>query len=103
MKILLVEDDRTTAALLCRTLTDHRYAVDLARDGQLALELLIQWNYDLILLDVLIPKLDGISLCRQLRSQGNQTPILMVTGQNSNENVIRGLDAGADDYPIKPN
>jgi DNA-binding response OmpR family regulator len=103
MKILLVEDDRTTASFLCRTLTDHRYAVDLARDGQLALELLIQWNYDLILLDVLIPKLNGISLCRQLHSQGNQTPILMVTGQNSNENVIRGLDAGADDYLIKPN
>ncbi|GET42929.1 response regulator [Microseira wollei] len=69
MKIILVEDDRTTAALLWDTLTDHRYAVDLARDGQLALELLMQWNYALILLDVLIPKMDGISLCRQLSSQ----------------------------------
>lgn len=102
MKILLVEDDRAIAALLCQTLTSHRYAVDLASDGQLALELLMQWDYDLILLDVLIPKLDGISLCRQLRCQGNQTPILMLTAQNSNENVITGLDAGADDYVIKP-
>ncbi|GET43403.1 response regulator [Microseira wollei] len=102
MKILLVEDDRIAAALLWDTLTAHRYAVDLAIDGQLALELLMQWNYDLILLDVLIPKLDGISLCRQLRSQGNQIPILMLTAQNSNENVIKGLDAGADDYVIKP-
>ena len=62
----------------------------------------MHWEYDLILLDVLIPKLDGISLCRQLRSLGNQTPILMLTAQNSNENVIAGLDAGADDYVIKP-
>lgn len=102
MKILLVEDDRSIAAMLYVTLTAHRYAVDLASDGQLALELLMQWDYDLILLDILIPKLDGISLCRQLRSLGNQTPILMLTGQNSNENVIIGLDAGADDYIIKP-
>ncbi|MBD2184868.1 response regulator [Aerosakkonema funiforme] len=102
MKILLVEDDRSIAAMLYMTLTAHRYAVDLASDGQLALELLMQWDYDLILLDILIPKLDGISLCRQLRSLGNQTPILMLTAQNSNENVIIGLDAGADDYIIKP-
>ena len=102
MKILLVEDDRATAALLRATLTAHHYAVDLARDGQLALELLMEWDYDLILLDLVIPKLDGISLCRQLRSQGNWTRILMLTAQNSNEDVIRGLDAGADDYVIKP-
>jgi len=102
MKILLVEDDQSIAAILRATLTAHRYAVDLASDGQLALELLMQWDYDLILLDILIPKLDGISLCRQLRSLGNQTPILMLTAQNSNENVITGLDAGADDYVIKP-
>lgn len=102
MKILLVEDDRAIAALLWANLTTHRYAVDLARDGQLALDFLMQWDYDLILLDVLIPKLDGISLCRQLRSQGNSTPILMLTAQNSNEDAIAGLDAGADDYVIKP-
>jgi len=102
MKILLVEDDRAIAALLWANLTAHRYAVDLASDGQLALDFLMQWDYDLILLDVLIPKLDGISLCRQLRSQGNWTPILMLTAQNSNEDAIAGLDAGADDYVIKP-
>ncbi|XZF66236.1 MAG: response regulator transcription factor [Gloeotrichia echinulata DVL01] len=88
--------------MLYANLTANRYAVDLASDGQLAWELLMHWEYDLILLDVLIPKLDGISLCRQLRSLGNQTPILMLTAQNSNENVIAGLDAGADDYVIKP-
>jgi len=102
MKILLVEDDQAIAAILRVNLTAHRYAVDLASDGQLAWDFLMQWDYDLILLDVLIPKLDGISLCRQLRSQGNQTPILMLTAQNSNENAIAGLDAGADDYVIKP-
>lgn len=102
MKILLVEDDRAIADTLCRTLTAHRYTVDLASDGQLAYSLLRQWDYDLILLDVLIPKLDGISLCRQLRSHGNCTRIVMLTAQNSDEDVITGLDAGADDYIIKP-
>ena len=102
MKILLVEDDRATAALLKATLNAHSYTVDLALDGQSALEFLMQWDYDLIVLDILIPKLDGISLCRQLRSEGNWTRILMLTAQNSNEDVIIGLDAGADDYIIKP-
>lgn len=102
MKILLVEDDASTAQFLSATLTADQYAVDVATDGQTGLELAKQWEYDLIVLDVMIPKLDGISVCRQLRSQGNQTPILLLTARGSNQDVVTGLDAGADDYLTKP-
>ncbi|MEA5621321.1 response regulator [Cronbergia sp. UHCC 0137] len=102
MKILLVEDDLSHRELLSTTLSAYRYAVDTAIDGQTGLEMAEQFNYDLILLDILIPKLDGISVCRKLRSQGLQTPILMLTAKNSDDDIITGLDAGADDYLIKP-
>ncbi len=102
MRILLVEDDKPTATLLSRALTAQYYMVDVAADGQTGLDLAIGWDYDLILLDLLIPKLDGISLCRQVRSQGYQKPILLLTAKDSNTDIVRGLDAGADDYVIKP-
>ncbi len=101
MKTLLIEDDQYTSNLLSAMLSDHHYVVDTIADGALGLELALQWNYDLILLDVLLPTLSGIEICRQLRAQGNQTPILMLTAQNSNEAIIAGLDAGADDYVAK--
>jgi DNA-binding response OmpR family regulator/HPt (histidine-containing phosphotransfer) domain-containing protein len=102
MKILLVEDDLSAGALLLTLLTTHRYTVDLATDGQAGFDLAEQGSYDLILLDVLLPKLDGISLCQRLREQGYEKPILMLTSRDSNNDVITGLDAGADDYIIKP-
>lgn len=102
MKILLVEDDEPTAWALEKTLNDHHYTVNLATDGQTGLELATSFDYDLILLDLLMPKLDGISLCRQLRVQGYQKPILLLTAKDSNTDIIQGLDAGADDYVIKP-
>ncbi|WP_088888810.1 response regulator transcription factor [Leptolyngbya ohadii] len=102
MKVLLVEDDPLAGKLLSATLTNHRYTVDLATDGQQGFELADQFNYDLILLDVQLPKLDGIHLCQKLRARGCSTPILMLTACDSNEGVIQGLDAGADDYVIKP-
>jgi diguanylate cyclase (GGDEF)-like protein len=102
MKILLVEDDQTTGEFLTSVLTAHRYTVDLASDGQTGLELATLWKYDLILLDVELPRLDGISVCRELRSQEHTTPILMLTAKNLNHDVVTGLDAGADDYLIKP-
>lgn len=101
MKILLVEDDQLTSEFLSATLSAHRYAVDAVADGSAGLELAAQWSYDLILLDVLIPKCNGIEVCRRLRARGCQTPILMLTTQDSNEDVITGLDAGADDYITK--
>jgi DNA-binding response OmpR family regulator/HPt (histidine-containing phosphotransfer) domain-containing protein len=101
MKILLIEDDPHTSDLLSATLSAHRYAVDAIADGSAGLELAAQWSYDLILLDVLLPTLNGIEVCRRLRDQGCQTPILMLTTKSSNQDVITGLDAGADDYVAK--
>jgi DNA-binding response OmpR family regulator/HPt (histidine-containing phosphotransfer) domain-containing protein len=101
MKVLLIEDDTDTSALLAAKLTTHRYAVDAVTDGSAGLELAARWHYDLILLDIVIPKLNGIEVCRQLRAQGCQTPILMLTIKDSNEDVVIGLDAGADDYVVK--
>ena len=97
MKILLVEDDEYTAQLISDALTAHHYLVNTARDGKTGLELTKTYHYDLILLDVVVPNLDGISLCRQLRSQGAQMPILMLTSKNSSGDRIEGLEAGADD------
>jgi DNA-binding response OmpR family regulator len=102
MKILLVEDDEHTATLISDALTSHHYLVNTARDGQTGLELTQAYSYDLILLDVIVPGLDGVNLCRQLRSQGAQMPILMLTGKNSSDDRIEGLEAGADDYVVKP-
>ncbi len=102
MKILLVEDEPDTRQLLTLQLTAARYTVEQATDGLTALELALEWNYDLIILDLNLPKLDGLSLCRRLRQRGNTTPILILTANLGNENVITGLDAGADDYVTKP-
>ncbi|NJO39410.1 MAG: response regulator [Cyanobacteria bacterium CRU_2_1] len=102
MKILLVEDDEPTIAALTAALTADRYAVNIATDGQMGLALAEAYDYDLVLLDVLIPKLDGISVCRSLRSGGYQMPILLLTAKDSQTDKIVGLDAGADDYMVKP-
>jgi DNA-binding response OmpR family regulator len=101
MKILTIEDDQYISNFLSATLSAHRYAVDAIEDGAAGLEMATQWSYDLILLDVLLPKLSGIEVCRRLRDQGCQTPILMLTVKDSNEDVVAGLDAGADDYVAK--
>lgn len=102
MKILLVEDDEPSGSALSEALTAHRYLVNLATDGKTGLDLAEAFDYDLILLDVLVPQLDGITLCRQLRSRGYQKPILLLTAQDSNRDRVTGLDAGADDYVVKP-
>lgn len=101
MKILLIEDDRYTCEMLSSFLAAHHYAVDAIADGSTGLDLAVQWNYDLILLDLMLPTLNGIEVCRRLRAQGCQTPILMLTVKDSNEDIIAGLDAGADDYVAK--
>ncbi|MDB9541295.1 response regulator [Anabaenopsis tanganyikae CS-531] len=101
MKILLIDDDTYFSKLLTNILISYRYVVDVATNGHIGLEMVNQFNYDLILLDVLMPKLDGLSVCRQLRQHGCQVPILMLTAKGAEEDVIRGLDAGADDYVVK--
>ena len=102
MKILLVEDDEPLAEMLTKALKSQRYLVELATDGQAGWELVEVFEYDLILLDLMLPKLDGISFCKKLRKEGNRTPILLMTGQDSSTHKIIGLDAGADDYIVKP-
>ncbi|HHP7244940.1 MAG TPA: response regulator transcription factor, partial [Elainellaceae cyanobacterium] len=102
MKILLIEDDTLIRELLVETLSNQHYAVDVADDGELGVELAQSYNYDLILLDVLLPKLDGITICRQLRSEGYQQPIILLTVKDSSSDIIAGLDAGADEYVSKP-
>ncbi len=102
MRLLLVEDDELIAEPLVKALTDQNYVIDLATDGQAGWELADAFTYDLILLDVMLPQLDGISLCRRLRAQGNRSLILLLTTQDTLDHKVMGLDAGADDYLVKP-
>ncbi|MGQ4649626.1 response regulator [Lyngbya aestuarii] len=102
MRILLVDDDETVVQGLIQVLTDQHHVIDIAADGQAGWELVEAFTYDLILLDVMLPKIDGMTLCRQLRSQGIRTPIILLTSQDASTNKVRGLDAGADDYVTKP-
>ncbi|MBW4466186.1 MAG: response regulator [Pegethrix bostrychoides GSE-TBD4-15B] len=102
MQILLVEDDQPTSAVLTASLRAQHYQVSTVIDGQAGLDLARQLDYDLIILDVELPKLDGICLCQALRDYGNATPVLLLTARESATDRILGLDAGADDYVIKP-
>ncbi len=102
MRILLVEDDEVLTSVLVNALKQQRYAVDTSDDGRLGLEYALSGAYDLLLIDVGLPGLDGISLCQQLRSSGATTPILLMTAKDAPDEKIRGLDAGADDYLTKP-
>ncbi|MCL6434178.1 MAG: response regulator [Leptolyngbyaceae cyanobacterium HOT.MB2.61] len=102
MRILLVEDDECIARTLETILTKENYAVDIAFDGEVGWRLIETFAYDLILLDVLLPKLDGLTLCQRLRSHNYQTPVLLVTTQTASTDRVAGLDAGADDYLTKP-
>lgn len=97
-----MEDDIQLADSLTEALTAQRYAVDLVRDGELAWEQTQGLVYDLLLLDVTLPKLDGIWLCQRLRDRGYSTPILMLTARDTSLDKVIGLDAGADAYMVKP-
>jgi DNA-binding response OmpR family regulator len=102
MRILVVEDDETIAKTLETVLGEQHYVVDAAADGELGWELVEVFNYDLIILDVMLPKLNGIEFCRRLREGGDRTPILLLTAKNSSNDKTLGLNAGADDYVVKP-
>jgi len=102
MKILLIEDDDLIAAVLSEMLTAHHYLLEHATDGKTGLDLAQAFTYDLIVLDLSIPLLDGLSVCRKLRKQGILTPILVLTARDSEIDKAQGLDAGADDYVCKP-
>jgi DNA-binding response OmpR family regulator len=102
MRILVVEDDPTISALIETILETHKYAVDLAIDGQIGLELSETYEYDAILMDITLPKKDGVTICQEIRARGNTVPILLLTALDSAADRTRGLDAGADDYLGKP-
>ncbi|VEP15340.1 Multi-component transcriptional regulator [Hyella patelloides LEGE 07179] len=102
MRILVVDDDEILVEILRRSLSNQRHIVDIAEDGQLGWEYVQTGEYDLVLLDVNLPNIDGVSLCEKIRLEGYTTPILLMTAKNASQDRIVGLDAGADDYLIKP-
>jgi DNA-binding response OmpR family regulator len=102
MRILLVEDEPSAAAMLAKGLREEAYAVDMAADGEAALTQAFVNDYDLIILDVVLPGRDGFGVCRELRTNGVTVPVLMLTARDAVEDRIEGLDSGADDYLPKP-
>ncbi len=102
MRILVVEDEHRIAQSIKKGLEQETYAVDVAYDGQEGLDLATTEDYDLIILDRLLPGMDGIEVCRALRKQNIHTPILMLTAKGQIEDKVSGLDSGADDYMVKP-
>jgi two-component system, OmpR family, copper resistance phosphate regulon response regulator CusR len=102
MRILLVEDEREAAAVLAKGLREHAFAVDTATDGRAALEQVAVNDYDLVILDILLPGITGLEVCRRVRHMGAAVPILMLTARGEPDQRVDGLDAGADDYLPKP-
>jgi DNA-binding response OmpR family regulator/HPt (histidine-containing phosphotransfer) domain-containing protein len=102
MKILLIEDDDVLIAVLTKNLKDNHYIVDVVKDGEMGWTYGSTFEYDLIVLDIVLPKLDGIRLCQRFRAEGYTMPILLLTAQNASTAKVSGLDAGADDYVVKP-
>src|SRR2546425_11062113 len=102
MRILVVEDERRVASFVSRALRENSYAVDLAETGEKAIAMATATTYDSILLDIRLPGLSGIQVCRELRDAKVDTPILMLTARGLVEQRVEGLDAGADDYLTKP-
>ena len=102
MRILVVEDEPTAATVLAKGLREHAYAVDVAADGESALQQVGANDYDLLILDIMLPVMNGLDVCRQLRSEGTAIPVLMLTARGGLDERVEGLDAGADDYLPKP-
>ena len=102
MKILIVEDEKKVASFLKKGLEQEYYTVDVAHDGKAGLDLSLTEDYDLIILDIMLPLLDGITLLREMRNAKINVPVLMLTAKDSTEDKVEGLDSGADDYLAKP-
>ena len=102
MRILVVEDEPSIADFVVRGLTEQGYAVDLARDGEAALDFLQLASFDAMILDLMLPHVDGLTVCRRLRERGDRLPVLMLTARDTVEDRVLGLDSGADDYLVKP-
>src|SRR5215471_1184089 len=102
MQILVVEDERRMAELLERTLSEEGHQVVVARDGREGFETAGCAPFDVIVLDLMLPHMDGLAIARKLRERGNQTPVLMLTARDTAADIVNGLDSGADDYLTKP-
>ena len=102
MKILIVEDEKKVASFLKKGLEQEYYTVDVTHDGKAGLDLSLTEDYDLIILDIMLPLLDGITLLREIRNAKINVPVLMLTAKDSTEDKVEGLDSGADDYLAKP-
>ena len=102
MRVLLIEDDVTITRLLKEGLEDESYAVDVANDGSEGYRTAAADEYDVIILDIMLPGMNGYEVCRALRNDGNKTPILMLTARDAERDIVEGLDTGADDYLAKP-
>lgn len=102
MKVLVVEDDRRIAGAIAESLTDQHYIVEIAHDGEAGLAFAETQCFDLLVLDLTLPKLDGLQVCRTLRRAGMTLPILMLTARDTSSDKVLGLDVGADDYVVKP-
>ena len=102
MRVLLIEDDVTIARLLKEGLEDESYAVDVVNDGSEGYRTAAADDYDVIILDIMLPGMNGYEVCRALRNDGNKTPILMLTARDAERDIVEGLDMGADDYLAKP-
>jgi len=102
MRVLLVEDEERMAGIVAKGLREETHSVVIARDGREAIDIAAHDEFDVLLLDVMLPRLDGIDVVRHLRRRGNDTPIVMLTARDAVGDVVRGLDCGADDYVTKP-
>jgi len=102
MRILLVEDDKNVTRFVSKGLKENLFLVDLAKDGEEGFELITQEKYDLIILDILLPKMDGWEVLQKIREKGIETPVIILTARDSTPDVVKGLNLGADDYLIKP-
>jgi Response regulators consisting of a CheY-like receiver domain and a winged-helix DNA-binding domain len=100
--ILLVEDDAGVGALINKGLSESGHTISVAPDGNIGLDMALNNSFDVLILDIMLPGINGLELCKRLRSKGIHTPILMLTALGSTENIVNGLDSGADDYLVKP-
>lgn len=102
MKILLIEDEPGLVSVIIRGLGEAGMHVSVAADGLVGFEMAMKHNFDLVILDIMLPGMNGIQVCREIRKGNNNVPVLMLTALSSTENIITGLDSGADDYLVKP-
>lgn len=102
MKILVVEDEPGLLSLIRKGFSEHSMSVSVAMDGNTALQMLEKHEFDVVVLDIMLPDVNGLEICRRIRASGNFVPVLLLTALGTSENIVTGLDSGADDYLVKP-